>query len=361
MKDAGGLGDRWAHLALVDSAPGDDHRAAALPCGRAGQHHEGKACEGEPMSRLVLPYLYADKTLLSLQEVAELVEPKDGHVHVREHQPRRLLDEWCPQPDYFFSVRTPRPYDAARGFQAGMPHLLSGTNGDSCLVPCTAGTCRRWVEAALAYATTVDDISAELVAAGHRAGPVPRWRRFAALRNWEKAQKRYERVMREASEAYKPVRREIGQAMGIEKDRAAEHARQTHRRRAELAERPIWGWSMATSGEPAAHVFRHDVIANDCTTPPTSPQMNPPVDLSGLRRALIDLAPVQLRWDSTAITETERELDSMSFEGWWRTLFDEDYRTFTSPPSSHSSRNWGGGTGTGGTGGFTGGFGFGGY
>lgn len=101
-------------------------------------------------------------------------------------------------------------------------------------------------------------------------------------------------------------------------------------------------------------------IAGD-SIPPISPQMNPPVDLPGLRQALNDLKPVQLQWDGTAITETERELESMSFESWWRELFHEDYRTFTSPPPSRLSHNWGGGTGTGGTGGFTGGFSFGGY
>ncbi|MFD3679069.1 hypothetical protein [Streptomyces sp. NPDC058613] len=311
------------------------------------------------MSRLELPYLFGSRTLLSLQEDAELVEPKDGKVHVLEHRPPWLLGGWRADPERFFPVRTPRPHDAPRGFQfdtAGRP-LLIDTAGDSCLVPCTAQTCRRWVEAALAYATAVDAISAELVAAKHRARSVPRWRRFAAplaLRNWEKTRQRYERVMQEAGEAYKPVRREIGQAMWIEKEKAGEHARQAHRRKAELAERPIWGWSMATNGQPTAYVFRHDVPAGDSSAP-ASPQMNPPVDLPGLRQALNDLKPVQLQWDSTAITETERELDSVSFESWWRELFYEDYRTFTSPPPSRSSsRPPIGGTGTSGTGGFGG-------
>ncbi|MGW0363743.1 hypothetical protein [Streptomyces sp. NPDC002990] len=134
-----------------------------------------------------------------------------------------------------------RDHEATRGFRfdtAGRP-LLIDTNGDSCLVPCTAHTCRRWVEAALAYATAVDDISAKLVAASHRARSIPRWRVLAArlaLRNWEKTRQRYERVMQEASEAYQPVRREIRRAMRIEKDKAGAHARETHRRKAELAE-----------------------------------------------------------------------------------------------------------------------------
>lgn len=33
---------------------------------------------------------------------------------------------------------------------------MDGTDGDSRLVPCTAQLCRRWVEAAVAYATAVD-------------------------------------------------------------------------------------------------------------------------------------------------------------------------------------------------------------
>lgn len=51
----------------------------------------------------------------------------------------------------------------------------------------------------------------------------------------------------------------------------------------------------------------------------------------------------------------------MSFENWWRELFYEDYRTFTSPPPSHSSSTLIAGTGTSGTGAFTGGLTFGGY
>ncbi|MEU9028628.1 hypothetical protein AB0D46_13995 [Streptomyces sp. NPDC048383] len=311
------------------------------------------------MSRLELPYLVVDRTLLSLQDGAELVEPEDGKVYVSEYRPPWLLGGWRTNPDRFFPVRTPRPNDAPRGFRfstTGRP-LLVDTDGDSCLVPCTAQACRRWVEAAVAYATAVDGVSAELVAANHRARSVPRWRRFAAplaLRNWQKARQRYERVMQEAGEAYKPIRQEIAGAMWIEKEKAGERARQAHRRKAALAERPLWGWSMATNGRPTAYVFRHDVPAGDGIAP-TSPQMNPPVDLPGLRQALNDLKPVQLQWDRTAITQTERELESVSFETWWRELFYEDYRTFTLPPSGRSSSSREiGGTGTSGTGGYGG-------
>lgn len=209
-------------------------------------------------------------------------------------------------------------------------------------MPRTTQTCRRWVDGAIAYATAMDDISAELVAAHRRAGSVPQWRRFAAplaLRNWEKTQQRYERVIQEASEAYQSIRGEIWQAIKSEKTKAAEHAQQAaeaHRRRAELAERPVCWSSVATNGRPTAHISRYDVSAGGRPAP-TSPQVNGPVDLPGLRQALKVLKPVQLEWDSTAITETERELEGVSFESWWRELFSEDYRTFTSPPPSPSS------------------------
>lgn len=323
-----------------------------------GKHHGGTDTGGKPMGRLELPYLVAGKALLSLQEDAALVEPRDGKVYVAEYQPPWLLGGWRADPERFFSVRTPRPHDAPRGFlfaTTGRP-LLVDTDGDSCLVPCTGQTCRRWVEAALAYATAVDGISAELVAANHRARSVPRWRRFAAplaLRNWEKTRQRYERVMQEAGEAYKPVRREIGQAMSIEKGKAGERARQAHRRKAELAQRRIWGWSLASDGQRTAYIFRHDVPAAD-TIAASAPHMRPPVDLPGLRQALNDLTPVRLQWDRTAIIETERELESVSFENWWRELFHDDYRTFTSPPPRRSSRLPIGGTGSSGTGGFGG-------
>jgi hypothetical protein len=321
------------------------------------------------MSRLVLPSLSPYKPALPLQEAAELVGPKDGKVHVLEHEYPWRYDAWrAVHVGPLFLVRTPQRQDAARQFlfdRAGVE--IRTATVTSCLVPCTAQTCRRWVEGAVAYASAMDDICAELIAAHRRASSVPQWRRFAAplaLRNWEQTRQRYERVIQEASEAYKPVRKEILQAIDAEKDKAAEHARQAAKarhRRAELAERPIWGWSSAaTNDRPIAHIFRHDLSAGDSLAL-TSPQVNGPLGLPGLRQALKVLKPVQLQWDSTAITQTERELEGVSFESWWRELFSEDYRTFTSPPPSPPSRNWGGGTATGGTGGFTGGLSFGGY
>ncbi|MGW6688003.1 hypothetical protein [Streptomyces sp. NPDC054961] len=323
------------------------------------------------MSRAELQHPRRYKTVLPRQQHAEPVGPVDDKVHVLEQRPDWLLDGWQPSPFLvgpLFLVRTPQPRDPAHHFQFDTAGVALPTWQDSCLVPCTEQTCRRWVEAALAYATAVDDISAELLAALRRAGSVPRWRRFAApgaLRGWERARQRYDRVMREASEAYKPVRLEILEAIQVEKDKAATHARQegeARRRRADVAERPVWCWSMATDGRSTAYVFRHDVPADDSSRAPTSPRGSAPVDLPGLRQALKDLKPARLRWDRTAVTETERELHGVSFEHWWRELFSEDYRTFTSQPPRHdASHPLIGGTGTGGTGGFTGGISFGGY
>ncbi|MET9467732.1 hypothetical protein ABZY44_23610 [Streptomyces sp. NPDC006544] len=321
------------------------------------------------MSRSELQHLPRYVTVLPRQRGGELVGPKDGKVHVLETQPEWLLDGWRPAPFFVgpvFLVRTPQPRDPAHNFQFDTAGVALPTRQQSCLLPCTAQTCRRWVEAAVAYATAVDDISAELLAALRRAGSVPRWRRFAAplaLRGWEQTRQRYDRVMHEASEAYKPVRLEILQAIQVVRDNAAEQARkegEARGRRAEFAERPLWCWSMATDAQSTACVFRHDVPVGDGLGA-ASPQVEAPVDVSVLRRALKDQKPAHLRWDRAAITATERELEGVSFENWWRELFYEDYRTFTSPPRSQSSSRLIGGTGTGGTGGFTGGFHFGGY
>ncbi|MGW3497075.1 hypothetical protein [Streptomyces sp. NPDC001020] len=92
--------------------------------------------------------------------------------------------------------------------------------------------------------------------------------------------------------------------------------------------------------------------------------------LAALRQALKDLNPTFLKWDNDAFNMTVRELEPISpdvyagqrFAVWWQELFREDYRTFAT--SAHTWRGGttvrpypGGGTGTGGTGGFNGGFG----
>lgn len=305
------------------------------------------------MSRLKLPHLVRHRELVPRQRDHEPVGPRDGKVRVLEHHHDRLLD--LRRAASFFLVRTPREFDAT---------------GE--LVPCTPEVCRRWVEAALAYATAVDDISAELAATRRRAAAVPWWNHFAARRalgDWEEVRQRYEQVMREAGEAYEPVGREIRQAIQAEREKVAERAREVARReatawrrRTELAERPVWGWSLVTEpGWRAAYVFRHDVPGD----PPVevSPQESPHVDLAGLRQALVEVDLPNVLWDEAALAETERELEGVDFGRWWRHLFYEDYRSFTarSSPggtsgggsSSSGGSNPSGGTSTGGTGGFS--------
>lgn len=305
----------------------------------------------EPMSRLGLPYLSLYMPSLPAQRDKEPVIPRDGAVRVGEHWPDRPYKGKRVAP--FFVVWAPGPYDAAGQ-----------------LVPCSARTCRRWVEAALAYAGAVDGISAELTAAHRRVVAAPWWNPLAAgraRRDWEETRQRYERVVREAGDAYEPVGRDIRDAVRAEKDKAAaralEVARQEaedRRHRARLAERPVWGWT-ATARAPeerAAYVFRHDVPRGDGPAPPPG-QEAPRLGLTELRRALMELKPARLHWDGAALAETERELGGVAFAGWWRELFYEDHRTFTSPPPGHGPAGRGdptGGTGTAGTGGFTGGF-----
>ncbi|WP_405764180.1 hypothetical protein OHU34_01580 [Streptomyces sp. NBC_00080] len=288
------------------------------------------------------------------QQDQEPVSPRDHKVRVHRHWPDSLLDEMSPAP--FFLVETWGPHDNA---------------GD--LASCTPETCRRWVEAALAYAGAVDAVSAELVAAHQGVGSVPRWRYVAerrALRAWGRVRVRYEQTVREAGEAYQPVSREIWHAVWAEHDRAGLRARedareeaQARRRAAELAERPIWGWSVVTRKKwSTAYVFRHDVPHSDERVSATR-QDRPCVNLPELRQALRDLHPDRLHWDDAALAETERELGGVSFERCWRELFGEDHATFTSlpPPSPPTRRptdrgNPSGGSATSGTGGYGSGF-----
>ncbi|WP_369142261.1 hypothetical protein [Streptomyces sp. R44] len=294
------------------------------------------------MSRRKLPDLTNQGKLNPRQEE---VEPRNDEVRVHEHVFHRLL-EGVRAPAVFF-VWTPRP-----------------THPAGVLVTCTPEACQRWVQAVIDYAAAVDEVSAELSAAHRRAASLPWWRHLAvrrALVDWEEIRRRYERVMREAAEAYEPVGREIRQAVQEAEERAAEEAYERTRRaeevrrgRSVLAARPVWGWSEVTDeGGRAVYVFRHDV-------PGAVPGESPQVDLRGLRRALTELGLPDVRWDATALAETERELAGIDFGLWWRDLFHEDYRTVTSPPpprsSSYGRGNPSGGTATGGTGGFTGGF-----
>ncbi|MEU1193522.1 hypothetical protein [Streptomyces sp. NPDC005859] len=176
----------------------------------------------------------------------------------------------------------------------------------------------------------MDEVSAELTAAHQGVGSVPRWRYFAArraLHYWEKVRERYEQTVREAYEAYQPISREIWHAVWAEHDRAGLRAReeaqekreddreeaQARRRATELAERPIWGWSVVTRKKwSIAYAFRHDVPHSDERVA-AARQDRPCVNLPELRQALRDLNPDRLHWDDAALAKTGRELGAVSF------------------------------------------------
>ncbi|MFC9394272.1 hypothetical protein ACFTWS_14080 [Streptomyces sp. NPDC057027] len=301
------------------------------------------------MTRRELPYLTDHGKLDPSQEERELVEPLHGRVRVDECSHRRLLDgEWAPA---VFFVRSP-----------------ARVGGRGVLVACTPEACDRWVRAVVDYTTAVREATAELSAAHRRAATVPWWRHRAARRAfdaWETTRQRYEETMRQADEAYEPVGREIRRAIRVAEEESAARAREQARlveearlRRARLAERAVWGWSVVTDeGRSAVHVFRHDVPRSEAPAP-TTPQASPCVDLAGLRRALKELDLPDVLWDGPALAETERELEGVGFGRWWRDQFHEDHRTFTAPPPPRGSSyrgNPSGGTATGGTGGFSGG------
>jgi len=281
----------------------------------------------------------------------------DGMVHLYEEFPRTRdpLFRTDRHPSYFL-VLTPDPRYTAR-----------------VAVPCTHEECRRWWEAAVAYATAVDAVEAEAAAGRDRAARARRWM-LAEWRRagdaWEQVQRRGPEAVQEASAAYEPVRQELRQAVQrvtrIEADRVAAERREerrrremAQRRRERLAERKLWGWHAVTGddGHQVVHVFRHDVEAprHDVESPRLAD--GPPADLRTLRRALLDLGLRAAVWDQAAIAETERELEGVSFGGWWGILFDEHYRTGAPMARwSGTGGNPSGGTATGGTGGFTGGF-----
>lgn len=305
----------------------------------------------EPMRRNELPYLSHYSELSRRQAGQEEVELVDGRVRVFEEFPDYLLASrrWDGS---FFLVRTPGPRDATGS-----------------VVPCTPEAGRRWVRAAVAHATTVDAISSELVAAHRRVLAVEWWKPWAmrrALAAWVETRERYERALRAAHEAYAPVGEEIRGAIRAEREKAAEEARERARleaeereRRARLAERAVWGWSVVEEaeggGRRVVHVFRHDVPSAELPASVRT-EGSAHVDLAGLRRALLDLNLPDVVWDRAALRVARREA-GLGFRHWWQELFYENYRTLTEPPPPPRSSRWtGGGTGTSGTGGYSGGF-----
>ncbi|MEU6370086.1 hypothetical protein ABZ876_31275 [Streptomyces sp. NPDC046931] len=221
--------------------------------------------------------------------------------------------------------------------------------------PCTPKQCRRWCKAADAYAAALDGISIELMAAQERAN---RWW-MLLIRPWakkalRKIRLRYPEVVREACEAYEPVRLEIQWALQAEEDNDAARAR--------LAAREIWGRATAqgADGAPLTFVFRDDVPPRD--VPESATVEGSFVDVRRLRLVLADLGRPCVVWDRAALAKTEEELAGLTFWRWWLDQFSEDYDAYSvgrraRPTRSGSSAqvNRGpGGTAAGGTGGFTG-------
>ncbi|MFF8911450.1 hypothetical protein [Streptomyces olivaceoviridis] len=226
---------------------------------------------------------------------------------------------------------------------------------ESPAAPCTPKQCRRWSKAADAYAAAVDGISFELMAAQERADRWwMLWSRPWAGRALRKVQLRYPEVVREACEAYEPVRREIRWAVQAEEENDAARAR--------LAAREIWGRATAPGADGASltFVFRHDVPPRD--VPESATVDRSFVDVRRLRIALAGLGRPCVVWDRAALAKTEEELTGLTFRRWWQDQFSEDYEAFSvgcrarMAPSSSSVRTTRdpGGTATGGTGGFTG-------
>jgi uncharacterized protein YukE len=225
--------------------------------------------------------------------------------------------------------------------------VASGT-----LILCTPEQCRRWEEAAVAYATALNDIHAELEAVKRRAAGARWWRPFEWRRTaaaWEEIQQRYPLEIQAVSEAYEPIRQEIEPALQAERKRLVQQTREEESRRSErrlrrarLAEREVWGWT-STGDDQEVYVFRHDVLSE--TVPDSDP-----VSLPDLRRALTRLGLSHAEWDSDSLAATERELEGYSFAKWWMAEFNgEDYRTGLTSQRGNGGYH----PGMGGTGGFT--------
>ena len=249
------------------------------------------------------------------------------------------------------SGSTPRLPEASSGtFSPLLPSDHSGAHGHARRsLPCTSEQCRRWEEAAVAYATALNDIHAELEAVKQRAARARWWRPFQWRRTaaaWEEIQQRYPLEIQAVSEAYEPVRQEIEPALQAERKRLVQQARDEESRRSErrirrarLAEREIWGWTSTGGDEDQeVYVFRHDVMS---ASVPDSASLS----LPDLRRALTRHGLSHAVWDTDSLAATERELEGFTFAQWWMGEFnDEDYRTGLtsqrghgkSPPWRHS-------------------------
>ncbi|MFJ4096669.1 hypothetical protein ACIPYS_34320 [Kitasatospora sp. NPDC089913] len=189
-----------------------------------------------------------------------------------------------------------------------------------------------------------------------------------------------------AVEEYRPVREEIALRVEAERvvreeARVAAHRAERHRRAVldELAGRRVWEYREGRAGEPV-RVRRVDLPRPD-GWPEAEDGGAEPLTARELADALNALnrsaeSPVEVGWDERARVATEEECRARTLSGtfleWWQDLAGRSWSDgpdgprpyFLSPEARRRSRSRGpsyGGTGMGGTGGFTGGHSYGGF
>ncbi|MEU1670154.1 hypothetical protein ABZ547_42500 [Streptomyces sparsogenes] len=166
------------------------------------------------MRRPKVPTLMSHRRLVAMLETQGATEPVEGQVDAEEFVPRALLQDGqygARLPSLFLLRKPPKVF------------------GQGVRVRCTAEEFRRWREAALAYAAAVDRVSAEVATARERVAHARWWipgERRRADEAWQEVQRRYAEVVREASEAYAPVRDEIRRAIEAEEERRRESLRE---------------------------------------------------------------------------------------------------------------------------------------
>ncbi|WP_406432765.1 hypothetical protein [Streptomyces sp. NBC_01589] len=158
-----------------------------------------------------MPSLVSHRQLVVMLEAEGTTEPVDGQVNVEESFPWALLQDrqYSARLPSLFLLRRPQPIGLSRGKR----------------VRCASEEFRRWREAALAYASAVDRVSAEMETIWERAAYARWWipgDRRRANEAWHEVQRRYAELVREAREAYAPVREEIRQAIDAEEERFRE-------------------------------------------------------------------------------------------------------------------------------------------
>lgn len=160
------------------------------------------------MRRPEVPSLESRRPLAAMLEAEGATEPVDGKVDAEELFSSALLQ------DSQSSTRLPSLFLLRR------PQAMGLSSGKR--VRCTSEEFRRWREAAFAYAAAVDRVSAEVETVRERVVDARWWirgDRRCADEAWQEVRRRYAEVVREASEAYAPVRDEIRRAIDAEEER----------------------------------------------------------------------------------------------------------------------------------------------